>query len=235
MKVSIIIPVFNEDKTVHKLLGQVLTVSLPKGYSKEVIVVDDGSTDNSQTEILKSKTKIVFVSHSHNRGKGAAVRTGLARASGEVGIIQDADLEYYPRDYSRLLQPFKLSSTIAVYGSRLASYPLVLSGDNPTPPPLHYLANKMLTFLTNVLYGNSLTDMETCYKLVKTEMLHTLKLKSNSFDIEAEITAKLLKRGVIIVEIPIKVNPRGYHEGKKIGWQDGLTAVWTLVKYRFVD
>ncbi len=235
MKVSIIIPVFNEDRTVSKLLDQVIQVTLPAGITREIIVVNDGSTDNSQKEILKHLAKIIFVSHPRNQGKGAAVRTGLAKASGDVVLIQDADLEYNPQDYARLVLPFKQKASLAVYGSRLVHYPLILRGANSTPLPLHYLANKSLTFLTNILYGQVLTDMETCYKVVRTNVLHSLHLISDSFDIEAEITAKLLKRGVKIIELPITVKPRGYQQGKKIGWKDGLTAVWTLVKYRFVD
>ncbi len=226
---SIIIPVFNEEKTIKQLLERVKKVKLPGGISKEIIVVDDGSTDATVSEIRNFK----IFRHAKNLGKGAAVRTGLRHATGDFIIIQDADLEYNPEDYSRLLEPiFKKKSKI-VFGTRLVDYPLKVWGKNKTVLPLHLLANRFLTWLVNFLYGCNLTDMETCYKLFTREVMKKLDLKSNRFEIEPEITIKSLNLGYNIAEVPIKTKPRGYDQGKKIGFWDGLLAVWTILKYRF--
>lgn len=233
MKVSIIIPVYNESNTISQLLKRVFSAQLPLGFTKEVIVVNDASTDRTPQFIPKSKCKLI--SHSQNLGKGAAIKTGLKHATGEVVLIQDADLEYDPNDYPKLLAPFKNTNTRVVYGSRLINYPLKFYGPQKTPMPIHWLANHLLTLLTNILFNQSVTDMETCYKAIKRDVFLSLHLKSNRFDIEPEITAKLLKRGIKIHEIPVQVKPRSYAEGKKIGWRDGLIAIWTLLKYRFVD
>lgn len=233
MKVSIIIPVYNEYNTISQLLKRVFAASLPSGFTKEIIVVNDASTDSTLKFIPKSKCKLI--SHPRNLGKGAAIRTGLNHATGDVVLIQDADLEYNPKDYSKLLKPFANTNVQAVYGSRLINYPLRLFSPGKTPMPLHWLANHLLTLLTNILFNQPVTDMETCYKAIRRDVFLSLNLKSNRFDIEPEITAKLLKRGIKIHEIPIQIKPRSYAEGKKIGWRDGLVAIWTLLKYRFVD
>ncbi|MBI2008201.1 glycosyltransferase family 2 protein [Candidatus Amesbacteria bacterium] len=233
MKVSIIIPVFNEEKTVSQIIKKVSDASLPQGFTKEIIVVNDASTD--RTLQLIPKSSCILISHSRNLGKGAAVRTGLNHAAGAVILIQDADLEYDPRDYLKLLTPFTNANTRVVYGSRLINYPLRLFGPGKTPLPVHWLANHLLTLLTNLLFHRSVTDMETCYKAIRRDVFLSLRLRSNRFDIEPEITAKVLKRGLKIIEVPVKVHPRSYAQGKKIGWRDGFIAVWTLLKYRFVD
>ncbi len=233
MKVSIIIPVYNEEKTVGKIIKKILAASFPPKYTSEVIVVDDGSTDRTWREIKKFKSGFKVLRHLINLGKGSAVRTGISKATGEVILIQDADLEYDPKDYRALLTPFTNPQVQAVYGSRLANYPLVLWGRDKTPLPVHWLANKFLTFLTNLLYGQKITDMETGYKAVRRQLLNSLQLTSNRFEIEPEITAKILKRKILIHEIAIKVRPRSYAEGKKIGWRDGFSAMWVLFKYRF--
>jgi glycosyltransferase involved in cell wall biosynthesis len=235
MKVSIIIPVYNEKRTILRLLEKVKAVKL----NKEIIVIDDGSTDGSR-EILKRELekkpknfKLIF--HSKNKGKGAAVKTGLRNVNGDVIIIQDADLEYNPQDYQKLLKPIEEGKAEVVYGSRFLGRSLKIFGKNPTPMPFHWIGNKFLTWLTNFLFRSSITDMETCYKVFTKRVARLLKLKSNRFDFEPEITAKILKRGYKILEIPIYQKPRSYKEGKKITWKDGIIALYTLLKYRFIE
>ena len=235
MILSIIIPVFNEKKTIKQLLGKVNQVKIPASIKKEIIVIDDCSTDDT-TKILKSTRDIKFkyFYHQRNLGKGAAIRSGLTKATGDLIIIQDSDLEYDPGYYPILLKPFREGAKV-VYGTRLLNYPLNLWGKNKTILPLHLIANRFLTTLTNILFGGHLTDMETGYKVFKREVLENIKLNSERFDFESEITAKILKKKIKIVEVPITTKPRSYKEGKKIGWVDGISAIWTLIKYRFTD
>lgn len=235
---SIIIPVFNEEKTVGVLLEKVMDAKLPGGFKKEILITDDGSTDNTKQVLSKcqmSKVKCQIFRHNTNKGKGAAIRTGLKYVKGNFIIIQDADLEYDPADYKRLLKPILEKKAEVVYGTRLKNYPLRLWGKNKTVLPSHLIGNKLLTFITNILYGSKLTDMETCYKLFTKNALSGLKLQSNRFEIEPEITAKILKKRFLIYEIPIKVTPRTHEEGKKISWRDGFKAIFTLIKYRFYE
>lgn len=236
MKLSIIIPVYNEEKTISEILKRIYSAKLPKGISKEVIVVDDCSVDKT-AQILKRVRKeyLKILTQPKNMGKGSAVRLGIKNSTGEFILIQDADLEYNPNDYKKLLKPIIKDSERAVYGSRLINYPLVLWGKDKTPLPLHWIGNKFLTLVTNLIYHGNLTDMETCYKLIAKDIADKLDLKSNRFEIEPEVTAKILKRGIRIREVPIKVKPRTYKEGKKINWRDGFLAVWTLIKYRFIN
>lgn len=236
MILSIIIPVFNEKKTIRPILEKVSKVQLPSSISREIIVVDDCSTDGT-SQILKNEKKIRFkyIKHNENLGKGAAIRSGFENAKRDIIIIQDADLEYDPNDYNKLLEPMLKKGAKVVYGTRLINYPLRFWGKEKTVLPAHLIANKFLTFLTNKLYGCNLTDMETGYKLFRREVLDSLVIKSNQFDFEAEITAKIIKKGFEVIEVPISVIPRTYKEGKKIGWIDGIIAIWTLLKYRFVD
>lgn len=235
MKVSIIVPVYNEKKTVRQILSRVFSAKLPASMTREVIVVNDASTDGTDKQLAKIKRRFKLLTHRQNQGKGAAILAGLSKSTGELILIQDADLEYDPTDYVRLLKPFKNKNTRVVYGSRLINYPLRLFGENKTPMPIHLVANKFLTLFTNVLYGHCVTDMETGYKVFHKNLLASLNITAVGFDFEPEVTAKLLKRRVTIHEVPIKVKPRSYAQGKKIGWRDGLIAIWTLVKYRFVD
>ena len=233
MIVTIIIPVYNEQNTIRRIIEKVKLAKLPPGFSRELIVVNDASSDKTSS-IIKS-LKIKTIDHGCNQGKGAAIITGVSKARGDLLLIQDADLEYNPQDYIRLLAPFQNNDVSVVYGSRLVNYPLVLWGENKTPMPIHWMANKFLTLLTNLLYGNSVTDMETGYKVIRAHLFKSLNIQAKKFDFEPEVTAKILKRKIRIHEIPIKVEPRSYADGKKIGWKDGLSAVWTLFKYRFAD
>lgn len=234
MKLSIIIPVYNEERTLKEIISRVKRARIPDGVISEIIAVDDASGDSS-SEILKKIRDIKVISHKENLGKGAAVRSGIKAASGDVILIQDADLEYNPQDYSRLITPITSGKTKVVYGTRLKNYPLKLFGNDITPLPLHLIGNKFLTLFTNLLYGSNLTDMETGYKVFKAEVLRGLVLKSKKFEFEPEITAKILKAGYNIYEVPIKVKLRGYDEGKKITWRDGFSAIWSLIKYKFAD
>ncbi len=237
MKLSIIIPVFNEDKTISKVLNKVNNVNIP-GVEKEIIVVDDGSTDNTPSAILSCKAglNLKTIRHRENQGKGAAVRTGIINATGKYIVIQDADLEYNPNDIKQLVGLAKNNNLVVVYGTRLKRLPNFNRDERTLGFLLHYLGNKFLSFLTSILYGQWITDMETGYKLFPRSVAKDIKLNSKGFDLEPEITAKILKKGIHIIEVPITTNPRGYNEGKKLNTiRDGTIALYTLLKYRFRD
>jgi glycosyltransferase involved in cell wall biosynthesis len=225
---SIIIPCYNERETIAEIIQRVQSV-VPDA---EVLVVDDGSTDGSR-EILSalngSHPQVRVLLHAKNGGKGAALQTGIQAATGEIILIQDADLEYDPRDYPGLLKPIEEGRAEVVYGSRF------LGGPRKTMMFWHMVANKLLTLMTNVLYNTILSDMETGYKVFKAGVIKGVPLRARRFDFEPEVTAKMLKRRHHIYEVPISFNPREYAEGKKIGLKDAFEAVWTLLKYRFVD
>lgn len=229
MKVSVIIPVYNERQTVAECVRNVLAVEI----ADEILLVDDGSTDGTrelypELETLDPAIRVIL--HEQNRGKGAAVRTGFAAAAGDIFLIQDADLEYDPRDYPSLIRPIAEGKTTVVYGSRFRG------GPSKTMFFLHMLGNKFLTLVTNILYDTILTDMETCYKVFRADVVKDIPLRARGFEFEPEITAKLLKRGHRIYEVPISYNGREFDEGKKIRpWRDGSLALWSLIKYRFVD
>jgi len=226
MKLSVVIPVYNEKNTINEILQRVLNT----GLVDEIVVIDDGSTDGTAEMLRKqSDKKIQVITFPKNRGKGAAVRAGIEAVKGDLVLIQDADLEYDPRDIPALLKPIEENLADAVYGSRF------LGGPRRPTMYWHAVANHMLTFMTNVLYNNILTDMETGYKLFKREVLQNIRIRSNSFDFEPEITAKLLKKKVRIFEVPITFNPRDYADGKKIGFVDAVAAFWALLKFRFID
>lgn len=233
MLISIIIPVYNEEETVALLIQKVKSVKI-SGYSKEIVVINDGSTDTTD-QILTKINGISVIKHNKNKGKGASVRDGINNSSGDVILIQDADLEYDPNDYQRLIKPIRSGESKVVYGSRLRDQKLILFGDSKTPLPIHFVVNKILSALTRFLYGGTVSDMETCYKVFTREAIKNIDINADRFDFEPEITAKILKKGLVVHEVTIKVKPRGYKDGKKISWRDGIMAVWTLVKYRFVD
>jgi len=224
---SVLIPVFNEKATVLELLRRVEAV--PLSVAKQIVIVDDGSTDGTR-ELLKdlgARAKVVL--HERNRGKGAALRTALAHATGEIAIIQDADLEYDPADYPGLLVPILDGRADAVYGSRF------LGGPHRVLFFWHYFGNMVFTLITNVLYNINLTDMGTCYKVFLTEKIKVIPLRSERFGIEAEITAKICKRHLRIYEVPISYSGRTYEEGKKITWKDGFSYLVCLLRYRVLD
>lgn len=225
--VSIIIPVYNEVSMIDRAIESVQKKSI-HGWKKEIIVVDDGSTDGTQEKLQKWKRGITVLFSEKNQGKGAALSKGFAKASGDVILIQDADFEYTPDDYDNLLKPFDNPRVTVVYGSRFL-------GSHLSTMYLYTMGNKFVTFLTNIIYNTNLTDMETGYKLFRREILQKIHLSANRFDFEPEITAKLLRNGYQIYEIPISYFGRKFEEGKKLTWRDGLIAVWTLLKYRFIS
>lgn len=233
-KLSIIIPVYNEAKTVHLLLNKVKEVTLTNGISKEVIIVNDCSTDNTKEAIEtyiqnNRELDIQFFSHEKNKGKGAALHTGISKATGDYTVIQDADLEYNPEEFNILLQPVLDGFADVVYGSRFM-------GGNAHRVLFfwHTIGNKFLTFLSNMFTNLNLTDMETCYKLFNTKMLQSLQLKEKRFGFEPEVTAKIAKIPKIrIYEVGISYYGRTYEEGKKINWKDGFHALYCIVRYKF--
>ena len=227
MKLTVIIPAYNEKNTIQEIVRRVQATKLVD----EIIIVDDGSTDGTQALIapMDGKDNVKVILLEKNQGKGAAVRAGISAASGDVLMIQDADLEYDPREYPNLMKPIEEGLADVVYGSRFLGAPhrAILFWN--------MVANKLLTLMTNVLYNNILTDMETGYKVFKREVVAEMKIHAKRFDFEPEFTAKILKKNVRLFEVPITFNPRDYSEGKKIKMKDAFEAVWTLLKYRFMD
>ena len=227
MDISVIIPVYNEVKNINEIIKRVQTTKL----ANEIVIVDDGSKDGTRDilQTLNGKKKVRVILHEKNQGKGAAVVTGMKAAKGEILLIQDADLEYDPRDYPLLLKPIQEGLADVVYGSRF------LGGPHRVTMFWHQVANKLLTLMTNILYDSILTDMETGYKVFRRNVIEGMTIKAKRFNFEPEFTAKILKRKYRIYEVPISFNPRDYSEGKKIKLRDAFEAVWTLLKYRFVD
>jgi glycosyltransferase involved in cell wall biosynthesis len=222
---TVIVPVFNERRTVAEVIRRMRAVELP--VELQIIAVDDGSSDGSDKVLgaLEDST-MRLLRHPQNQGKGAAIRTGLAQARGDLVLIQDADLEYDPNDWPKLLEPILRGKARVVYGSRF-------TGERKNMLPLHWMGNRLLSLITNVLYSSTLSDMETCYKLFDTHVLEGLTVVSNRFDFEPEITAKVLRRGYRIYEVPISYAGREHDEGKKITWRDGFGAMRALIKFRF--
>lgn len=229
MKLSVLIPAYNEERTIERVVRTVLAVPLPPPTTLEIVIVDDASTDGTPAILARlAGDKVRVFRQAVNQGKGSAVARALAEATGDICIIQDADLEYDPRDFPVMIAPILEKGADAVYGSRfIGSHRVFLYW--------HFMANKSLTWLTNVLYDTMLTDMETGYKAVRTDILRSMNLKSKTFDIEPEITAKLFKRRYKVFEVPISYNGRSYAEGKKIQLKDAFIALWAIVKFRFTD
>ncbi|MGZ4755838.1 MAG: glycosyltransferase family 2 protein [Acidimicrobiia bacterium] len=226
-KLSVIVPVYNERNTVVEILRRMRTVELP--LDREFVVVDDGSDDGTHSVLTQlGDSTVKIVTHPQNRGKGAAIRTGLEHVTGDLVLIQDADLEYDPDDWPKLLTPMLKGRAKVVYGSRI-------TGEHRNMLYLHWLGNKMLSLVTNLMFNTTLSDMETCYKLFDREVLRGITLRSDRFDFEPEITAKVLRQGIRIYEVPISYAGRELDEGKKITWRDGFAALYALVKYRFVE
>jgi glycosyltransferase involved in cell wall biosynthesis len=227
MNLSVIIPVYNEVNNIHEIIKRVQATKL----ACEIVIVDDGSKDGTRDALkaMDGNDKVRVILHEKNQGKGAAVVTGMQAATGDVLLIQDADLEYDPRDYPILLKPIEEGLADVVYGSRF------LGGSHRVTMFWHMVANRMLTFMTNILYNTILTDMETGYKVFRRQVIEGMNIKAKRFNFEPEFTAKVLKRNYRIFEVAISFNPRDYSEGKKIKLYDAFEAVWALLKYRFVD
>lgn len=227
MKVlSIIIPVYNEEKTISQTLKKVIDQKLT-GWKKQILVIDDGSTDKTVDTLQRFIKDIKLIQLAKNSGRGYAVRQGIQSATGDAIIFQDGDLEYDPADWPKLISAYEKNNTGAVYGSRMISRKknyIYLS---------YYVGNKLISQITNILYGSKLTDVYTCYKLFNTNLIQSIPLKSTGFEFEAEITAQILKRNIDIIDVPISYTPRTFKDGKKIHYRDGVIGVWTLIKHRF--
>ena len=223
---SVVMPVYNERSTIDEIIRRVLAVPL----RIQLVVVDDGSTDGTRDTLATLQAELGFqlVLQERNQGKGAALRRGFAECRGDLVVIQDADLEYSPEEYPQLIELICQGRADVVYGSRFLGRHRVFMFS-------HYLGNRIVTLLTNVLYNTMLTDMETCYKVMRVEVARGMDLRSNGFGIEPEMTAKIFKRGYRVYEIPITYDGRGYEQGKKITWRDGIVALWVLLKYRVID
>ena len=228
MKLSIVIPVYNEKSTVEEIIRRVQAVDV--GLEKEIVVVDDGSTDGTRAILSRlSAENVRVVLHEKNTGKGGALQTGFSKAGGDIVLVQDADLEYDPREYPKLLAPILEGRADVVYGSRF------LGGPHRVLFFWHAVGNRLLTTFSNMASNLNLTDMETCYKVFRREVLQKIRLKSRRFGVEPEITIKVAKLNCRVYEVPISYAGRDYSEGKKIGWKDGVAALFHIVRFRFFD
>jgi len=232
MKLSIVIPVFNEIQTIKKIIRKIEEVDLGN-IKKEIILVDDYSTDGTREIIKKLNEKYVKIFQKKNQGKGAALKAGIRAANGDFIIFQDADLEYEPKDYTKLLQPILENKTNITFGSRFINQKFSILEKNRTMHPIHWIGNRFLTAVFNILYGTSLTDVEPCYKMFKSDILKNVDVKSNGFEYDIELMCRLVKKGYKILQLPISYHPRTFGEGKKINWKDGFIAFITMIKHMF--
>tara|TARA_Y100000310_G_scaffold202413_1_gene202578 strand:+ start:16045 stop:16746 length:702 start_codon:yes stop_codon:yes gene_type:complete len=232
MKLSILIPVYNEVNTINKLLKNIENVNL-KNIEKEIILIDDYSTDGSRELIKKLNKKYIKIFQDKNQGKGAALKKGISASTGDFIIFQDADLEYNPQDYNKLIGPILKKKSNIVIGSRFVDKQFKILGKGKTIHPTHWIGNKGLTTLFNLIYRTNLTDIEPCYKIFKTELLKEIRMKSDGFEYDIELMCKLTKKGHKIIQLPIDYVPRTFNEGKKINWKDGIIALWIMIKYKF--
>lgn len=240
MKLSVVIPAYNEKETIAELIEKVKAVDLSSlNITKEILVIDDGSKDGTR-EIVAGISGVTLIKHKKNTGKGGAVKTGFKKATGDIIIIQDADLEYDPRDYAKCIKPIITGKTKVVYGSRFLAPSqrkrnIVFVKKHNKAYTMAYLGGRMITWATNILFFARLTDEPTCYKTFDAKLIKSIKINGDKFDWEPEVTAKLRKKGHKIIEVPIRYYPRTMEEGKKINWKDGVHAIWTLLKYRFIN
>jgi glycosyltransferase involved in cell wall biosynthesis len=232
MKLSVIIPAYNERSTIEAVVRRVQAVNLGP-IEKEIIVIDDGSRDGT-TDILKALSGIRHILHERNAGKGAALTTGFQAATGDIVLIQDADLEYHPEDYRTVIQPIVDGTCDAVMGSRFLLYKPKFFGKRRSPYLTHYIGNKLIVVVTNLLYGQRFTDYEGCYKAFTRTVLASTPVEAKGFEFDNELICKLMRKGARIVEVPIHYTPRTYAHGKKINWKHGLIILWTIIKWRFL-
>ncbi len=232
MKLSVIIPVYNEGSTIEAVVRRVQAVNLGP-IEKEIIVVDDGSTDGT-ANVLKEMSGIRRLFHERNAGKGAALTTGFQAATGDIVLIQDADMEYDPADYQAVIRPIMEGTSDVVMGSRFILYKPKFLGKSRSPYLTHYIGNILIVFFTNLLYGKNFTDYEGCYKAFRRATLATTPVKATGFEFDNELICKLMRKGARIVEAPIRYTPRTYARGKKITWRHGLIMLWTIIKWRFL-
>lgn len=233
-KISIVVPVYNESETIIEVINQIKASVARQKLNAEIIVVNDGSRDNS-AEIIKTISDILFVNKEKNGGKGSAVKAGFAAATGDIFLIQDADLEYNPDDYSAVVAPIIKGETEVTMGSRFLKEKPIFFGKRKSPYLTHYIGNRMIIWMTNALYWNNATDYEGCYKAFTARVIRSIPISSNGFEYDNELICKILRKRYKIVEVPIDYQPRSYESGKKITWRHGVRMLWAILKYRFVD
>jgi glycosyltransferase involved in cell wall biosynthesis len=233
-KLSIVVPVYNESRTISEVIDRIKASVAKQNLTAEILVVNDGSKDNS-AEIIKTIPGIVFVNKEKNGGKGSAVKAGFEAATGDIFLIQDADLEYNPDDYSAVIEPIVKGETEVTMGSRFLKEKPIFFGKRKSPYLSHYIGNRMIIWLTNFLYWNNATDYEGCYKAFTSRVIRSIPISSNGFEYDNELICKILRKKYKILEVPIEYNPRSYESGKKITWRHGVRMLWAIVKYRFVD
>jgi glycosyltransferase involved in cell wall biosynthesis len=233
-KLSIVVPVYNESETIVEVIDRIKASVARQKLNAEIIVVNDGSRDNS-AEIIKTIPGINFVNKEKNGGKGSAVKAGFAAATGDIFLIQDADLEYNPDDYSAVIQPIVDGKTEVTMGSRFLREKPVFFGKRKSPYLTHYIGNRMIIWMTNALYWNNATDYEGCYKAFTSQVIRSIPISSNGFEYDNELICKILRKRYKIIEVPIEYQPRSYESGKKITWRHGVRMLWAILKYRFID